>query len=85
MPLMLTRRLNEGVVITMPDAREVRIVVTRVGAAPLLSFDAPADVSIYREEIYREIAAANRAAVHPDGSGDAGARLPAPDDGSADR
>ncbi len=57
--LVLTRKHGESVVV----GNNVRITVIELsGGAVRLGFDAPAEVSIYREEIYREIAETNRAA-----------------------
>ena len=58
--LILTRKLGESVMV----GNSVRITVTELSSGVVrLGFDAPADVSIYREEIYIEIAQANRAAL----------------------
>jgi carbon storage regulator len=59
--LILTRKANESIVV----GNSIRITVIEVtsSGAVRLGFTAPSDVSIYREEIYDEIAAANRAAV----------------------
>ncbi len=58
--LILTRRRNESVVV----GNSIRITVLEVSSGGVrLGFTAPDDVSIYREELYREIAEANRAAV----------------------
>jgi carbon storage regulator len=58
--LILTRKIGESVVI----GNTVRVtVVERSPGAVRLGFEAPPEVSIYREEIYREIAQANLGAV----------------------
>jgi len=58
--LILTRRPGESVMV----GNSVRITVTEVSpSAVRLGFEAPAEVSIYREEVYIEIAQANRAAA----------------------
>ena len=58
--LILTRRRNESIVV----GNSIRITVLEVSSGGVrLGFTAPDDVSIYREELYREIAEANRAAV----------------------
>ena len=63
--LALTRKIGETVVV----GNSIRITVIDVKRGTVrLGLEAPVDVSIYREEIYREIAAANRAALD-DGSG----------------
>jgi carbon storage regulator len=57
--LILTRKPGEAVVL----GNNVRITVLEIGGGLVrLGFEAPPDVSIYRDEIYREIADANRAA-----------------------
>ena len=58
--LILTRKAGESVVV----GNSIRITVVEMsGSTVKLAFDAPPDVSIHREEIYREIAAANLAAA----------------------
>lgn len=65
--LVLTRKAGESVVV----GNSIRIVVMEVSPGIVrLGFDAPPEVSIYREEIYREIAAANRDAAEPEESGE---------------
>lgn len=57
--LVLSRKTGESVVI----GNSVRVVVIESSAGGVrLGFEAPADVSIYRDEVYEEIAAANRIA-----------------------
>lgn len=64
--LILTRKPGEAIVL----GNNVRISVLEIGGGLVrLGFDAPPDVSIYREEIYREIADANRAASTTERSG----------------
>ena len=58
--LILTRKVGESVVI----GNSVRVtVIDRSPGGVRLGFEAPPEVSIYREEIYREIAEANRSAL----------------------
>jgi len=58
--LVLTRKTGETIVV----GNSVRItIIESSSGAVRLGFEAPAEVSIYREEIYREIAEANRAAI----------------------
>jgi carbon storage regulator len=64
--LILTRKIGESVVI----GNSVRVtVVERSPGAVRLGFEAPPEVSIYREEIYREIAQANLTAIDDKGKG----------------
>ena len=63
--LVLSRKAGQGVVI----GNSIRITVIELSAGMVrLGFDAPSDVSIYRDEIYAEIAKANQAALDPAGS-----------------
>ena len=65
--LILTRKPGESVVI----GNAVRITVLEASAGSVrLGLVAPPEVSIYREELYNEIAAANRAAVVDPGNAD---------------
>jgi carbon storage regulator len=58
--LILTRKPGESVVV----GNSIRITVIELSHGVVrLGFEAPSDVSIYRDEIYREIAEANKAAV----------------------
>lgn len=58
--LILTRKPGESVVV----GNSIRITVIELSHGVVrLGFEAPSDVSIYRDEIYREIADANKAAV----------------------
>lgn len=58
--LILTRKPNESVVV----GNSIRITILEASSGGVrLGFSAPTDISIYREEIYREIAAVNRSAV----------------------
>jgi carbon storage regulator CsrA len=51
--LCLTRRLDEEVIVEMPDGRIVRVRVGEVRADRVrLLFDAPQDVRIDRREVY---------------------------------
>ncbi len=57
--LVLTRKLGESVVI----GNEIRVTVIECSSGIVrLGFEAPPDVSIYRAELHREIAAVNEAA-----------------------
>lgn len=64
--LILSRKLNESIVV----GNSVRITVVELsGGGVRLGFEAPSEISIYREEIHLEIARANRAAATvPEGS-----------------
>jgi carbon storage regulator len=58
--LILTRKSGESVMV----GNSVRITVTEISPGTVrLGFEAPSEVSIYREEVYHEIALANRAAA----------------------
>jgi carbon storage regulator len=58
--LILTRKAGESIVI----GNNVRVTVVELTSGIVrLGFEAPAEVSIYREEIYREIVEANRRAL----------------------
>jgi carbon storage regulator len=58
--LVLTRKTGETIVV----GNTVRITIIELSPGIVrLGFDAPADVSIYRGEIHREIADANRVAA----------------------
>ena len=58
--LVLSRKQNESIVV----GNSVRITVVEVSASGVrLGFEAPPEISIYREEIHLEIARANRAAA----------------------
>ena len=58
--LVLSRKQNESIVV----GNSVRITVVEVSASGVrLGFEAPPEISIYREEIHVEIARANRAAA----------------------
>jgi carbon storage regulator len=58
--LILTRKAGESVVL----GNTIRLTVLEVSPHEVrLGFEAPAEISIYREEIYEEIARANRAAA----------------------
>jgi carbon storage regulator len=57
--LVLTRKIGETVVV----GNTIRITVLELSHGVVrLGFEAPPDVSIYREEIHREIARSNQAA-----------------------
>ena len=58
--LVLTRSVGESVVIG--DDIVVKVVEVR-GDVVRLGVEAPTSVRIYREELYRELVAANRAAA----------------------
>lgn len=58
--LVLTRKHGESIVV----GNSIRITVVELSPGTVrLGFEAPPDVSIYREEIYKEIAEANKAAL----------------------
>ncbi len=58
--LILTRKAGESIVV----GNSIRITVVELSQGVVrLGFEAPSDVSIYRDEIFREIAAANQAAL----------------------
>lgn len=58
--LILSRKLNESVIV----GNSIRITVVELsGGGVRLGFEAPSEISIYREEIHIEIARANRAAA----------------------
>ncbi len=58
--LVLTRKTGESVVL----GNHIKVTVVELSPGTVrLGFEAPRDVSIYREEIYSEIAAMNQAAV----------------------
>ncbi|RZU50443.1 carbon storage regulator CsrA [Krasilnikovia cinnamomea] len=61
--LVLTRKAGESVIIgddIVVTVLEARGDVIRIG------IQAPRDVQVHREEVYRELQAANRAAASPD-------------------
>jgi len=63
--LVLTRRVGESIVIgndVVVTVLEVRGEVVRVG------IDAPREVAVHRQEVFDEVAAANRAAASPQDS-----------------
>lgn len=61
--LVVTRRLDEGIVIG--DGIEVRVL--RVGRGGVrLGITAPAEVSVHRREVYDSVSASNRAALATD-------------------
>ncbi len=58
--LALTRKAGESIVV----GNSIRITVLELSHGVVrIGFEAPPDVSIYREELYQEIARSNRAAV----------------------
>jgi carbon storage regulator len=61
--LILTRRVGESVVI---DNNIVVTVVEMRGDSVRIGIDAPRSVDVHREEVYRELQNANRAAASPD-------------------
>jgi len=66
--LVLTRKPGETVVL----GNSIRVTVIESSSGTVrLGFEAPEDVSIYREEIYLEIAALNRTAADDDDLDDA--------------
>lgn len=58
--LVLSRKVNENIVI---DGRIVVKIVRTDGNFVKLGIEAPADVSVHRQEIYDEIQRSNRAAL----------------------
>ena len=63
--LVLTRRANQSIMI----GADVVVTVLEVrGDQVRIGIDAPRSVSVHREEVFRELEAANRAAASP-GSG----------------
>ena len=64
--LVLTRKLGE--VIRVGDAVTVRVLEVK-GSQVRLGVEAPADVRIYREEVYRAIRKENEEAALRDGGG----------------
>ena len=61
--LVLTRRAGESVIIG--DDVVVTVLETR-GDVVRIGIKAPRSVQVHREEVYRELQAANRAAASPD-------------------
>ncbi len=60
--LVLTRRLGESIVI----ASNITVTVLEVrGEVVRLGIDAPREVPVHRQEVFDEVAAANRAAASP--------------------
>ena len=58
--LILTRKAGESVIV----GNSIRITVIELSHGVVrLGFEAPSDISIYRDEIYKEIADANKAAL----------------------
>ena len=65
--LILMRAEGESIVITLPDGREVWVMVTRIKEGRVrVGIDAPADVSVDREEI-RDREAQSQARVASEG------------------
>jgi carbon storage regulator len=60
--LILTRRVGESVVI---DNNIVVTVVEMRGDSVRIGIDAPRSVDVHREEVYRELQAANQQAASP--------------------
>lgn len=51
--LVLTRRVEEAVILIMPDGTKMRIAVVQVkGDRVRIAFDGPTTISIAREEVY---------------------------------
>ena len=76
--LVLTRKAGEKIVL---GNSTILTVIEIKGGTVRLGFEAPAAVSIYRDEVYREIAGANREAMGLErrSAGEAGAgTTPAP-------
>ena len=58
--LVLTRKAGETVMV----GNSIRVIIIETSPGVVrLGFEAPDDVSIYREEIYEQIAAVNQAAL----------------------
>jgi carbon storage regulator CsrA len=62
--LVLSRKVEEAIIITIPDGRKIRLQVTsmRSNGSPLppttkvrIGIDAPRDVMVHREEVQREV------------------------------
>jgi carbon storage regulator CsrA len=52
--LVLARKTGETVIVTLPDGREMRVVVVDIDRNKIrLGFTAPDDVKIMREELVR--------------------------------
>lgn len=50
--LVLGRKLQEAVIVHLPDGREIRVVlVSAAGGQARLGFEAPQDIEIAREEL----------------------------------
>ena len=65
--LALTRKAGESIIV----GNSIRITVLELSHGTVrIGFEAPPDVSIYREEIYREIARSNQAAAERTAKGD---------------
>ena len=61
--LVLTRRANQSIMI----GNDVVVTVLEVrGDQVRIGIDAPRSVSVHREEVFRELEAANRAAASPE-------------------
>jgi carbon storage regulator len=60
--LVLTRRANQSIMI----GADIVVTVLEVrGDQVRIGIDAPRSVSVHREEVFRELEAANRAAASP--------------------
>ena len=60
--LVLTRRANQSIMI----GADVVVTVLEVrGDQVRIGIDAPRSISVHREEVFRELEAANRAAASP--------------------
>ena len=60
--LVLTRRANQSIMI----GSDVVVTVLEVrGDQVRIGIDAPRSISVHREEVFRELEAANRAAASP--------------------
>ena len=60
--LVLTRRANQSIMI----GSDIVVTVLEVrGDQVRIGIDAPRSVSVHREEVFRELEAANRAAASP--------------------
>ena len=61
--LVLSRKVDES--LRIGDAVRVTVVAVS-GQGVRIAVEAPADIPIYREELYERIARANREALNPD-------------------
>lgn len=56
--LILTRAVDERIIIPLPDGRDLRIQVVQIrGDRVRIGVEAPPDVAVHREEIMQQIRA----------------------------